>query len=72
MPSLLNTLLAGIGLYVSQRLYSMYVASKREHGLPPGPPTLPFIGNLHLFPRQQLQFKFTEWGTYFAWYSFKP
>ncbi|KAF7328702.1 Cytochrome p450 [Mycena sanguinolenta] len=29
----------------------------RETGLPPGPPTLPFVGNLHLLPTQFIHYK---------------
>jgi hypothetical protein len=25
---------------------------RREKGLPPGPPTVPILGNLHLFPKE--------------------
>ncbi|KAJ7438340.1 cytochrome P450 [Mycena latifolia] len=72
MFSLLNTLIAGIGLYLVRTLHSVYVLSKRQQNLPPGPPTLPFIGNLLNFPREQLQYKFTEWARiYGAIYSLK-
>lgn len=32
----------------------------RERGLPPGPPTLPLIGNLHLFPTEFVHYKWVH------------
>ncbi|KAJ7621343.1 cytochrome P450 [Roridomyces roridus] len=34
----------------------------REKGLPPGPPTIPILGNLHIFPTEYVHYKFTEWA----------
>ncbi|KAJ6537374.1 cytochrome P450 [Mycena vulgaris] len=34
----------------------------REKGLPPGPPTVPVLGNVHIFPTEFAHFKFTEWA----------
>ncbi|KAJ7917388.1 cytochrome P450 [Mycena leptocephala] len=44
----------------------------REHGLPPGPPTVPILGNLHIFPTEFPHLKFTEWARkYGGLYSLK-
>ncbi|KAK0204716.1 cytochrome P450 [Desarmillaria ectypa] len=34
----------------------------REPGLPPGPPTVPLRGNLHIFPTEYAHYRFTEWA----------
>ncbi|KAI1083643.1 cytochrome P450 2D18 [Whalleya microplaca] len=34
----------------------------RDKPLPPGPLTLPFLGNLHLVPRTGLHLKYTKWA----------
>ncbi|KAJ7603367.1 cytochrome P450 [Roridomyces roridus] len=34
----------------------------REPGLPPGPPTIPLLGNLHVFPTEFAHYRFTEWA----------
>ncbi|KAG1782228.1 cytochrome P450 [Suillus placidus] len=38
-------------------------SGSRTRGSPPGPPTVPVIGNLHIFPKRHLQIKFSEWGS---------
>ncbi|KAJ7359864.1 cytochrome P450 [Mycena albidolilacea] len=34
----------------------------REKELPPGPPTIPILGNAHIFPTEFPHYKFTEWA----------
>ncbi|KAJ7859327.1 cytochrome P450 [Mycena olivaceomarginata] len=34
----------------------------RGKGLPPGPPTVPILGNAHIFPTEFPHHKFTEWA----------
>lgn len=41
--------LVGAGL-----AYLATTIASRERGLPPGPPTVPILGNLHVFPRTEL------------------
>ncbi|KAF8176374.1 cytochrome P450 [Mycena galopus ATCC 62051] len=44
----------------------------REARLPPGPPTVPLLGNLHVFPTEFAHYKFTEWARkYGGIYSLK-
>ncbi|KAJ7609443.1 cytochrome P450 [Roridomyces roridus] len=60
-----------IALSSPAAIYFRKVGS-RESDLPPGPPTLPIIGNLHLFPTKSPHFKFTEWARiYGGIYSLK-
>ncbi|KAJ7202055.1 cytochrome P450 [Mycena pura] len=49
---------------------SLRKVGSREAGLPPGPPTLPLLGNLHIFPTGFAHYKFTEWARkYGGFYS---
>ncbi|ESK81714.1 cytochrome p450 [Moniliophthora roreri MCA 2997] len=43
-------------------LSKFFKAGRREATLPPGPPTIPVLGNLHVFPKHSVQWKFTEWA----------
>ncbi|KAJ7637643.1 cytochrome P450 [Mycena polygramma] len=44
----------------------------REEGLPPGPPTIPLLGNAHIFPTAAPHYKFTQWARqYGGIYSLK-
>ncbi|KAL9584150.1 MAG: hypothetical protein Q9203_004783 [Teloschistes exilis] len=43
-------------------LYIVFFPGRRAKTLPPGPPTLPIIGNLHQIPKSGAHFKFTEWA----------
>ncbi|GAW04989.1 cytochrome partial [Lentinula edodes] len=35
---------------------------RREPSLPPGPPTIPLLGNLNIFPTEYAHYKFTDWA----------
>ena len=50
MTFLYTASLVLLPLYVVWLLARAYKSGSRGRGLPPGPPTLPVIGNLYLFP----------------------
>ncbi|KAK5626996.1 hypothetical protein RRF57_002711 [Xylaria bambusicola] len=43
-------------------LYQLSKVGRRPKGCPPGPPTLPLIGNLHLMPKKQGHLQFQKWA----------
>lgn len=58
-----NTIIVmGVSLLVglSYRLYS--TSGRRPANYPPGPPTIPIVGNMLEFPSDYLQYKFAEGG----------
>ncbi|KAJ5787369.1 cytochrome P450 [Penicillium paradoxum] len=66
---MLAVILVPIALCV---LYLVLVTGRRAKNLPPGPPTIPILGNLHQIPRKGSYFKFTEWAKqYGGLYSLK-
>ncbi|KAJ7657270.1 cytochrome P450 [Mycena polygramma] len=38
----------------------------REDGLPPGPPTLPILGNLHMFPKNNAHFTYVQFFLFYT------
>lgn len=59
MASLTYTLLATL---VSLAIYWLSRIGQRPKGYPPGPPTLPLIGNLHLMPKEKTHLQFKKWA----------
>lgn len=43
-----------------------WIRSRRNRHLPPGPPSIPFIGNLHSVPVSQPWLKLIEWGRQYS------
>ncbi|KAJ7618065.1 cytochrome P450 [Roridomyces roridus] len=58
----MSSLLLSLALLVAAPLIIFRRIGARDKDLPPGPPTLPIIGNLHIFPKESTHLRFTEWA----------
>lgn len=53
-------------------VYLILITGSREKNLPPGPPTVPILGNIPAIPRKGAHFQFTKWARqYGGIYSLK-
>ncbi|THV01080.1 cytochrome P450 [Dendrothele bispora CBS 962.96] len=50
------------GVLLLWLLFRLARVGRRESTLPPGPPTVPLLGNVNIFPKEFAFFKFTEWA----------
>ncbi|MCJ1346970.1 hypothetical protein MMC31_005190 [Peltigera leucophlebia] len=60
MPSVLA--LGILGIFLLGSIYIFFFTVRRGRHFPPGPPTLPIIGNLHQIPKVGVHFQFTNWA----------
>jgi hypothetical protein len=54
------TVVAGAILVVL--LYRLSKIGHRPAGYPPGPPTIPILGNIHLLPKEKGHLQFQKWA----------
>ncbi|KAI0413296.1 putative cytochrome P450 [Xylaria grammica] len=47
-------------------VWKLMFIGRRPRDLPPGPPTLPVLGNLHLIPRRDVHLQFQRWAKEFG------
>jgi hypothetical protein len=60
MGSWLLSLLAATAIIAA--IFKLRTVGQRPAGCPPGPPTLPIIGNLHQLPKKNAHVQFKKWA----------
>lgn len=51
-----------IAALVALAVFQLSRIGRRPKDFPPGPPTLPLIGNLHLMPKEKAHLQFQRWA----------
>jgi hypothetical protein len=64
MSLLLGVLLAAWLALAAYTVGKFYVASRRPKNFPPGPPTVPFLGNLHQLPLSKAFLKYVTFDSF--------
>ncbi|KAI0687612.1 cytochrome P450 [Cytidiella melzeri] len=59
---MLSPTFVAAALSLSFVIYRLSQIGKRESFLPPGPPTVPLLGNVHVFPRVLAYFRLSDWA----------
>ncbi|KII84423.1 hypothetical protein PLICRDRAFT_671374 [Plicaturopsis crispa FD-325 SS-3] len=59
---MIGTVLIGFAFVALWLAIRMARIGRREKGIPPGPPTLPVLGNLHMFPKEHAHLRLSEWA----------
>ncbi|KAG8926377.1 hypothetical protein FRC02_008940 [Tulasnella sp. 418] len=54
--------IALLGLGLVYGISKVRKIGAREPNLPPGPPTIPLLGNLNVFPKEEAYLRFAEWA----------
>ncbi|ETN44005.1 uncharacterized protein HMPREF1541_10870 [Cyphellophora europaea CBS 101466] len=57
-----SVLVVALAITVLLGLRRLLRIGKRASGLPPGPPTIPILGNLHLVPARDAHLQFQKWA----------
>ncbi|EXJ87561.1 hypothetical protein A1O3_04521 [Capronia epimyces CBS 606.96] len=61
MPSTVTAASTGLAVLLLFVVYRVLRIGRRDPRLPPGPPTVPVLGNAHLIPTTGIGLKFQEW-----------
>lgn len=62
MESNISISTVAIGLAIVLCVYRLLQVGRRPAGYPPGPPTIPILGNIHLMPKRDAHLQYQKWA----------